>query len=158
MVHCGICDWCIVGFEKQLRCFDMVISQPLLQDCLWMWLTYLSKMYICFWSSIKRTFQSTGITRSKKINLWSANTKSLLWKLVLNEQFINTVWLIFHELYRHKLYKRVEYSFHHGHGLIFDLSQWDGLFGVMWLVLILQPRPVNYDLLTTTCVFPWLLN
>ena len=24
----------------------------------------------------------------------------------------------------------------------------------MWLVLILQPRPVNHDLLTTTCVFP----
>ena len=44
--------------------------------------------------------------------------------------------------------------FYHGHGEIFDLSQWDGLFKVMWPVLILQPRPVNHDLSTTT----WLLN
>ena len=44
------------------------------------------------------------------------------------------------------------YTFYHGHGWIFDLNQWDGLFGVMWPALILQPRPLNYDLLTTTCV------
>ena len=32
---------------------------------------------------------------------------------------------------------------------------WDDLFWVMWLVLILQPRPASHDLLTKTCVFPW---
>ena len=26
----------------------------------------------------------------------------------------------------------------------------------MWPVSILQPQPVNHDLITTTCVFPWL--
>ena len=45
--------------------------------------------------------------------------------------------------------------FYHGHGQIIDWSQWDGLFSVMWPVLILQPQPVNHDLLTTTCGFPW---
>ena len=36
--------------------------------------------------------------------------------------------------------------FYHGDGEIFGLSQWDGLFRVMWRVVVLQPRPVNHDL------------
>ena len=35
---------------------------------------------------------------------------------------------------------------YHGHGQIFDLSQRDGLFWVMWPVSILQPWPANHDL------------
>ena len=29
------------------------------------------------------------------------------------------------------------------------------MFWVTWPVSIVQPRPVDHDLLTTTCVFPW---
>ena len=40
------------------------------------------------------------------------------------------------------------FVFYHLDGEIFGFSQWDGVFlgRAMWRVLIMHPRPVNYDL------------